>query len=122
MRKDTKSMFAKAAEAATKLGSKLTKLPTRASTMFARVKKSEVAEALIATWCIEFLRVRKVGGFNVVEIVVISALMLGVKTIVMEASKRKYSGKARSVVVSRGPAQMDPMALYKRSPRTRRGS
>ena len=53
------------------------------------MKKSEVAEALIATWCIEFLRVRKVGGFHVVEIIVISALMIGVKAIVVEASKRK---------------------------------
>lgn len=53
------------------------------------VAKSDVAETMIATWCIEFLRVRKVGGLNVVQVIVISALMLGVKTILKEADRRK---------------------------------
>ena len=73
---------------------------TKVADKLSNLKKSEVAEALIATWCIEFLRVRKIGGFNVVEIVVISALMLGVKTIVVEAGKRKYHGSKREVVMS----------------------
>ena len=83
---------------------------------FAALNKGELAEALIATWCIEFLRVRKAGGFNVVEIVAISALMMGVKAVVMEASKRRYDGKTQKVVMSHRTAPMDEMVFSEYPP------
>lgn len=98
------------AEASSSSASRLRSLFTRVSNTLSHMKSSEVAEALIATWCIEFLRVRKVGGFNVVQIVAISALMMGVKAIVMEASRRRYSDQNRTFVVSRRHAPMDPVA------------
>lgn len=98
------------AEASSSSASRLRSLFTRVSNTFSHMKSSEVAEALIATWCIEFLRVRKVGGFNVIQIVAISALMMGVKAIVMEASRRRYSDQNRTFVVSRRHAPMDSMA------------
>ena len=97
------------------LGSKLKSLGTRASTTFAHVRKSEVAEALIATWCIEFLRVRKIGGLNVVQIVTISILMLGVKTIITEASRRRYGGKDKTLVMSNRYTSMEPVGDHRGS-------
>ena len=102
-------MLVQIAKVSSILGSKLSSVATQAGTTFSRLKKSDVAEALIATWCVEFLRVRKVGGFNVVEIVIISVLMLGVKTIIMEASRRRYSGKGRTFVMSNRTSQMEPV-------------
>ena len=71
------------------------------------LKSGEVAEALIATWCVEFLRLRRVGGFNVAQIMVISILMLTIKAIIIEASKRKDN--ERSVVLSNRNTQMGRM-------------
>jgi hypothetical protein len=102
------------------MGSRLKSSFIRAGSMLSRLKKSEVAEALIATWCVEFLRVRKVGGFNVVEIVVISVLMLGVKTIITEASRRRYSDKNRTFVMQSRATQVDPLAVRKHSFKTRK--
>ena len=84
---------------------------SKATTAVKNLKKSEVAEALIATWCIEFLRVRRAGGFNVVEIIAISALMMGVKAVVTEASKRKYHDTKRAVVVSGRSAQVGAVEI-----------
>ena len=110
-------MLAGIAKVSSNLGSGLSNVITQAGTTFSRMKKSDVAEALIATWCVEFLRVRKVGGFNVVEIVIISCLMLGVKTIIIEASRRRYSGnKNRTYVMSSGPSQMDTMGSEQHAP------
>lgn len=100
-------MHARLAGAIPTMGSKFSSSFSRARIMFSRLKKSEVAEALIATWCIEFLRVRKIGGFNVVEIVVISALMLGVKTIITEASRRRYSDQGKRFVMSTDVTPME---------------
>jgi hypothetical protein len=83
--------------------------------ILSNLKSSEVAEALIATWCVEYLRVRRLGGFNVVEIIAISVLMLSVKAIIMEANRRRYSDKARTFVMSTGTTQMDEMGVH-RSP------
>jgi len=102
-------MLAQIVKVSSNLGSKLSSVATQAGTTFSRLKKSDIAEALIATWCVEFLRVRKIGGFNVVEIIVISVLMLGVKTIIMEASRRRYSGKGKSFVMSNRTTQMEPV-------------
>ncbi len=84
---------------------------TRVSKQLGRMKKSEIAEAMIATWCIEFLRIRKVGGFNVVEIVVVSVLMMGVKAIIMEASRRRSN--VRSYTMSVRTTPMDSMGIDK---------
>lgn len=97
-----------------KIASTLRGLPR----IFSKINKSEVAEALIATWCIEFLRVRKIGGFNVIEIVVISAVMLGVKAMVIEASRRRYSDKERTFVMPPGSARVEPMVFGDYSSRT----
>ena len=88
----------------------------RVGTTLTHLRKSEVAEAMIATWCIEFLRVRRLGGFHVVEIVVISALMLGVRTIVKEAGRRRDSGKVRTHTMSVRTTQMDSMGIDERTP------
>jgi hypothetical protein len=108
-------IHAGAVEAASTLASRLRNLGTRASTTFAYVKKSEVAEALIATWCIEFLRVRKIGGLNVVQIVTISILMLGVKTIITEASRRRHGGKDKSIIMSNRFTSMEPVGNHRDS-------
>ena len=83
--------------------------------VFSNLKSSEVAEALIATWCVEYLRVRRLGGFNVVEIVAISLLMLSVKAIVMEANRRRYSDKDRTFVMSTRRTQMGNVG-FRRDP------
>jgi hypothetical protein len=87
---------------------------------FSHLKKAEVAEALIATWCIEYLRVRKIGGYHVIEIVVISVLMLGVKTIVSRRSKEH--GKTNSYPMSNGYTYMEPVASNRNSFRARNRS
>lgn len=79
-------------------GSTLRTASTRVKQTFSHLKSSEVAEALIATWCVEFLRVRRFGGFNVAQIMTISILMLIVKQIILEASRRNGNGEARVVV------------------------
>ncbi len=113
-------MLAGIAKVSSVLGSKLSVAITQVGTIFTHVKKSDVAEALIATWCIEFLRVRKVGGFNIVEILVISVLMLGVKTIIMEASRRRYGDKNRTYVMSNRSTQMGSMEHQLHAPQSRR--
>ena len=114
-------MFAGVAKVSSVLSSRLLGGISQVGMTFTRMKKSDVAEALIATWCVEFLRVRKVGGFNVVEIVIISCLMLGVKTIIIEASRRRHGGnKNHTYVMSSGPSQMDPMGSEQHAPRTNR--
>ena len=95
-------MHAKLVGAIAKLVSKLSSGGTLVKTTFSHLKSNEVAEALIATWCIEFLRMRKFGGFNVIQLVAISLLMLGVRTIITEARRRKNGGHTRTVVVSNG--------------------
>ena len=94
------------------MGLKLRGLSTQVVTTCSRLKTSEVAEALIATWCVEFLRVRKIGGLNVVQIVTISVLMLGVKTIITEASRRRYGGKDKSTVVSNRTTSVESMGIH----------
>lgn len=83
--------------------------------MFSRMKKSEVAEALIAAWCVEYLRVRKVSGFNVVEIIAISALMMGARAVVMETQRRRTDGGQNSVVMSNRTTQVGSMGERKHS-------
>ncbi len=97
------------AEAAQHTSSLFKGLFIRVGKTLTNMKKSEIAEAMIATWCIEFLRVRKVGGFNVVEIVVVSALMMGVKAIIMEASRRR--GNVRSHTMSIRTTSVDSMGV-----------
>lgn len=80
----------------------------RAKTTFTHLKSSDLAEAMIATWCIEFLRVRRFGGFHVVEIIVISVLMVGLKYMVTEASRRRRRGH-KSYEMQTGFAQMERM-------------
>ena len=86
--------------------------------VLSNLKSSEVAEALIATWCVEYLRVRRLGGFNVVEIVAISLLMLSVKAIVLEANRRRYNDKARTFVMSTGSTRMGRMGVNQYSTRS----
>ena len=100
------SMIAKLAKVRARLVSGLSSGTTRVRTTFSRVGTSEVTETLIATWCFEYLRLRKVGGFNAIEMVAISALMLAFRTIISEASRRKYGGKGKSIVVSDRYSQM----------------
>ena len=110
-----KNMHARLAKVISSTGSRLSRAVTQAGTTFTRMKKSDVAEAMIATWCIEYLRIRKVGGFNVVEIVVISALMLGVKTIVIEAGRRRYSDKGKRFVMPDENTQVEPVGNHRGS-------
>lgn len=100
------------AEAVQNTGSLFKGLFIRVGKSLTHMKKSEIAEAMIATWCIEFLRVRRVGGFNVVEIIVVSALMMGVKAIVSEASRRR--GNVRSHTMSIRTTPMDSMGIDER--------
>lgn len=79
----------------------------RLSKMLTNITKNEVAEALIATWCIEFLRMRKVGSFNVAEMILISTLILTLRTLITEASRRRYHDKARTYVMSRRTSQLE---------------
>ena len=83
--------------------------------MFSRMKKSEVAEALIAAWCVEYLRVRKVSGFNVVEIIAVSALMMGARAVVMEAQRRRTDGEGKTVTVSSRITPVDGVAKRQHS-------
>lgn len=78
---------------------------------FSGLRSEEVAEALIATFCVEFLRVRRLGGFNVVEIVAISALMLSLRAVVLEANRRRFNEKDRTFVVSRRNTQVGSMGI-----------
>jgi hypothetical protein len=117
-----KNMHARIAGAVQSTGSMFKGLFTRAAASLAHLKKSEVAEAMIATWCVEFLRVRRFGGFHVVEIVVISVLMLGVKTIVSEASKRKRNATNRSYPMQSRYTQVEPMDIGRYPNRSRYGS
>lgn len=88
-----------------------------AKNVFSHLKKEEVAETLLATWCVEYLRVRRLGGFHVVEIIAVSILMLGIRAIVTEASKRRNNGnKRRTYVVSTGDSQMGSMDQRFRNP------
>jgi hypothetical protein len=80
------------------MGSRLSTASTQVKTTLSHLKSSEVAEALIATWCVEFLRVRRVGGFNVAQIMAISILMLVIKQIILEASRRNGNGETRVIV------------------------
>lgn len=100
------------------------RLGSKTKSWFSRLGNAEVAEALIATWCVEFLRVRRLGGFHVVEIVVISALMLGLKAIVAEAGRRRNSGKtytlqARTAPMGRMDIRRRPDGPYPRHGRAR---
>ena len=103
-----KSIHAMIAGVRANTGSQLKALATQAKTTFSRLSNSDVAEAMIATWCVEFLRVRRFGGFHVVEIVVISVLMVGLKYMVTEASRRKRRGDKSYTMQTEG-AQMERM-------------
>lgn len=81
--------------------------------VFSNLKSSEVAEALLATWCVEYLRVRRLGGFNVVEITAISLLMLSVKAIITEASRRRYNDKSRTFVMSSRTTPVGEVVSYR---------
>jgi hypothetical protein len=102
-----------AANLAASTGSKLSSVSSQVKTTWSRLSKAEVAEALIATWCIEFLRVRRIGGFNVVQIISVSLLMLIIKQIVFEASRRNAHGK-QSMEVSRWSTPLEPVGSYQR--------
>lgn len=93
-------------------------LITKAKRAVSRLKTSEVADALVATWCVEYLRARRLGGFNVVEMMAISLLMLSIKAIVLEANRRHHNGKNRTVVVSSWDTQVGEMGLSPDSTRT----
>ncbi len=103
-----KSIHARIAGVRANTGSQLKGLAIQAKTTFSRLSNSDVAEAMIATWCVEFLRVRRFGGFHVVEIVVISVLMVGLKYMVTEASRRKRRGD-KSYTMQTGRAQMEQL-------------
>jgi len=104
-----------------KLISKLGTIPSRAKSTFKHIKKSEVAEALIATWAIEFLRVRRLGGFHVLEIIVISTLMLGVKAIISEAGRRQHNVRTRSYAMPNKRSRMESVDFNEYAFRTRYG-
>ena len=112
-----RSIRALAVGAGQSMGSGLSSTFTRVRTTLSQLSKSEVAEALIATWCV---RVRKVGGFNIVEVVVISALMLGVKTVIQEAGRRRGSEGPKSLVMSNRYTQMGQMGTNRNSSHTDR--
>ena len=76
-----------------------------------RERNSDVAEAAIGAWCVEYLRVRKLGmGFHVIEIIALSVFMLGAKAIVSEAVRRRTgNGKGRSTTLQNWTPQMAAM-------------
>jgi len=108
-------MYAAIAKIGQSTGSKLSSLFTRASSSFAHMKKGEVAEALIATWCIEFLRMRQMKSFNVIEMVTVSILMLGVKAVIADTGRRRHEGRNHTFVMSDELSPMDRMGNSKRS-------
>lgn len=71
------------------------------------LKSSEVAEALVAAWCMEYLKARRLGGFNIYQIMTISVLMLIVKSIIEH--KKDANEDENSVIVSDRITPMDPM-------------
>lgn len=92
---------------------------TRTKKALSQLSQNDVIEAALATWCIEFLRVRKVGGLNILQIVVVSTLLLGVKTIIVETSGRKKgNAQIRQFVMSAKGPRMESMGNYG-SPPTR---
>lgn len=108
----------------TALKSKIGTIPTSLK----RLANAELVEALIATWAIEFLRLRRVGGFRPVEVITISLLMVIVRHVIQRAGKRGR-GEHHEVIVSRRFAQVDPVGhqrdifdgtRWKRSGRTQR--
>lgn len=99
------------------------------TTQLKRLGNAEVAETVLTTFAIEFLRVRKVGGFRPIETITISLLMVVVRVIIAEAGKRGEQNGHGKVVVSRGPPPVEPMGYqgdlfgrrrWKRSRRTER--
>ena len=102
----------------TKSVTKLSNVFTKIKAAFTYLKRSDIAEALIATWALEFLRVRRLGGFHIVEIIIISTLMLGVKAIVTEAGRRRHNVRNRSYDMPDGYPFMEPMEIGKYTART----
>jgi hypothetical protein len=102
-----------AAKVVASTGSRLGSVNTRVKTTLSHLKSSEVAEALIATWCIEFLRVRRVGGFHVAQVITISLLMLIIKAIILEAGRRN-NGNHKKVIVSGWDSPLERVARYER--------
>lgn len=89
-------------------------LKTKISTIglsLKRLGKAEVAEALLTTWAIEFLRLRKIGAIRPAEVIVVSLLSVIIKTILNEASRRKKDD--RRIVVSSWASQMEPMGYQR---------
>jgi hypothetical protein len=103
-----KFIHARIAKVGVSTGLKLKSLTTQAKTTFSQLSNSDIAEAMIATWCVEFLRVRRFGGFHVVEIMVISVLMVGLKYMVTEASRRRRRGD-KAYTMQTGATQMESM-------------
>lgn len=75
------------------------------------IKTSDVAEVAIATWCIEYLQIRKYRVFNLPETIAISLLMLMAKAVITEAARRRTSENhqhrnTRTVVMSSRRSQV----------------
>lgn len=81
-------------------------------TSLKRLGTADVAEALIAAWAIEFLRLRRVGGFRPVEMIAISLLMVALQALIKQAGRRGQNGH-RQVVVSGGHSQVDTVGYQR---------
>lgn len=84
--------------------------------IFVHLSQSEILETLIATWCVEYLRVRRISGFNTLQVFGLSLLMLGVKAVIIHAG-RNNEPKHREVVVSDWSPQVGRMGNRQRVPR-----
>lgn len=80
-------MKAQLAKAGQGLGLRLANAFTVVKTAAIKVNKSELAEVIIATWCVEFLRTRRLTGLPVAAIVGISALTVMIKLVAVGTSR-----------------------------------
>jgi len=83
---------------------------------------NEITEALVAAWCIEFLRLRRVGGFRPVEVITISLLMVVVRHLIQQAGKRGRSAEHGEIVLSDRTTQMGFMGYRRGAHGARRGA
>lgn len=62
---------------------------------------------------------RRLGSFNVVEIIVVSALMLGIKVINADSGRRRHEGSNKTFVMS---DELAPMEFVGKDYRSASGS
>ena len=78
-------------------------------TQIKRVFDSDLAEMLVTTWAIEFLRLRRHGQFHFTHMILISLLMVIVRALIHEAGRRSDNGPHREIVLRSRRSQMESL-------------